>query len=542
MPMKRLIPALCLALGGSLCAKAQLYIDNATFFIESGATVTVQGDLTSNASIQGTGKILLKGTALQNVNMNNGGAATNAYTIPNLEIDNTANVTLTGNARIGTSILFTNGKLQAGNFNVVLANAVTATGMGTNKFIETNGTGFVQREIGNTAASDVLLPVGVGSTYSPVSLTHSGGTYASALLGAQAKSGKSPASHPRTESYTNVYWPVATTGVTGGAFAGTGTYPTDAAPGFTGTETDIYGMSYNGSVWSLAGGAQNSTTNTVTAQLAGNSGQLFGMNRFLLLNTRVLLQGAYSGSGAVMNDGLRSGTNVIPTAEPYRSAPYSFTSVNGGTPEVATATVFNDLGTNDNIVDWVFVELRNNVTPVSSLLQTRSVFVQKDGDLVDIDGTSPVYFKNLDQADYTVTVRHRNHLPISTNNAGAFFKNLNIAPSSLLDFTTLATGSVLGTTGTNYLNSGGFNLMYAGNANSNANVRYGGPANDKDYTLSASPLLNNPTTVSVAGYYQTDVNMNKVVRYGGPANDKDFILSTPLGANPAAVKSQILPN
>ena len=34
-------------------ASAQLYIDNAQFFIQSGATVTVQGNVTSNADIQG---------------------------------------------------------------------------------------------------------------------------------------------------------------------------------------------------------------------------------------------------------------------------------------------------------------------------------------------------------------------------------------------------------------------------------------------------------------------------------------------------------
>lgn len=539
MTMKRFIPVLCLALGGSLCAKAQLYIDNATFFIESGATVTVQGDVTSNTSIQGTGKILLKGTTLQSVNMNNGGSATNAYTIPNLEIDNAANTVLTGNIRIGSSLLFTNGKIQTGNFNVVLANAATATGMGAGKFIETTGTGFAQREIGNAAASAQLLPVGSGTTYAPVSLTHTGGAYANALLSAQAKAGKSPASHPRTESYTNVYWPVATTGITGGTFTGTANY-TD--PGTTGTETDIRGMSYNGSVWSLTGGNQDYAANTITAQFAGTSGQLLGMNRFLLLNTRVLLQGAYSGSGGLMNDALRAGTNVIPTTEPYRGAPYSFASVEGGAQEVVPATIFNDLGTNDNVVDWTFIELRNGVASGSTVQQTRSVFVQKDGDLVDVDGVSPIYFKNLDAGDFTITVRHRNHLPISTNNAGGFYKNLNLAPSSLLDFTTLADGNVLGTSGTNYTTTGGgLKMMWAGNANFNTNVRYGGVSNDKDYILGTT-LSGNSALVLSNVYSPGDVNMNKGVRYGGAANDKDFLLATPLAGNSATIRTQILPN
>ena len=224
-----------------------------------------------------------------------------------------------------------------------------------------------------------------------------------------------------------MYWPVATTGVTGGTFTGTGTYPADATPGFSGTETDIRGMSFNNTDWSLTGGNQVPASNTVTGQLTTTSGQIFGMNRFLLMNSRALLQGA-SPSAGVMLDGLRTGTNVIPTTEPYRGAPYSFATYNGGTQEVAAASVFNDLGNNNNIVDWVFVELRAGATSgIATPIQTRSAFIQRDGDIVDIDGTSPLYFKNEDPGNFTITIKHRNHLAISTNNTAAFYKNLTLS-------------------------------------------------------------------------------------------------------------------
>ncbi len=514
-------------------ASAQLVIDNAQFFIQPGATVTVQGDVTSNADILGTGVLQLKGLAQQNVNMN-------GFNIPNLEIDNTNNVVLTGNTRVGTSVLFTNGKVQVGNFNFILASATTVTGGAANKFLETNGSGFVQRTIGNAAASNQMIPVGAGSNYTPISLTHSGGTYSNAILSAQAKPGKSPNSHIRTESYTNVYWPVSTSGVTGGTFTGTGTYPADGAPGFTGTETDLRGMSFNGTDWSLAGEARDNTLNTVTAQLAANAGQIVGMNRFVVMNSKVLLQGA-NVVGGIMSDALRTGTNVIPTTEPYRGTPYNFLSLNGGVREVAAASVFNDLGSFNNIVDWVFLELRDNVSSGSMLLQTRSAFVQRDGDIVDIDGTSPLYFKNVNAGDYTITVRHRNHIAISTNNTASFYKNLQLASSTpVLDFTAPAT-NVLGAANVNYFQTGGVNMMFAGNANFNTNIRYGGASNDKDYIL-ATPLATNPATVLTGVYSQGDVNMNKVVRYGGAANDKDYLLATPLATNPGAVRSQILPN
>src|ERR1700754_92512 len=95
---------LLLAIGFTGTAYSQLKIDNATYFIGAGATVTVQGDVQSNVSIQGTGLLQLKGSSLQNVDM--GG-----NTIPNLEVDNTTNANLTGAAIIGTNLLFTNGRV-----------------------------------------------------------------------------------------------------------------------------------------------------------------------------------------------------------------------------------------------------------------------------------------------------------------------------------------------------------------------------------------------------------------------------------------------
>ena len=131
------------------CAHSQLTINNAVFFIQSGATVTVQGDVTSNVDIQGTGLLQLKGSTLQNVDM--GG-----FTIPNLEIDNPANATLVSNARIGSGMLFTIGKITQGNFNMRIADVATISGGGTGKFFETNGTGQLMKEASSNISNDVM--------------------------------------------------------------------------------------------------------------------------------------------------------------------------------------------------------------------------------------------------------------------------------------------------------------------------------------------------------------------------------------------------
>ncbi len=530
-------------------ASAQLVIDNAQFFIQPGATVTVQGDVTSNADILGTGLLQLKGTAQQNVNMN-------GFSIPNLEIDNTNNVLLTGTTKVGTSVLFTNGKVQLGNFNFILASGTTVTGAGVNKFLETNGSGFAQRTIGNAAASNQIIPVGAGSNYAPVSLTHIGGVYLNAVLSAQAKTGKSPNSHIRTESHTNVYWPVSTAGVTGGTFTATGTYPADGAGGFTGIEADIRGMSFNGTDWSLVGEARDNVANTVTAQLASNAGQIFGMNEFVLLNAKVLLQGPYNTITARMNDRLRNSgayvpgvlpaSNLIPSTDPYRNAPYNFLHTNNSVPESVISASFpnpfiDQANADNNIVDWVFLELRNNVTPGNAISQTRSALLQRDGDIVDIDGVSSIYFKNLIGAEYTVVVRHRNHLAMSTNPA-LFNKILSLsANSTTLDFSNSPGGNLMGVAGTNYLNASGVNQLYAGNANFNGNLRWSPPSSDKDYILN-TVLLGNAASVLSNTYSAGDLDLNRGVRWSPPNSDKDYFLSTPLSSAATTVKSQVLPN
>ena len=527
--MKKLIAFSSLLLAFAVTGNSQLYIDNATFFIQTGATVTVQGDVTSNVDIQGPGKVLLKGTSNQNVNMN-------GFTIPNLEMDNSANATLTGNARIGNSMLFTNGKITQGNFNVRLSDVATTTGGGANKFFETSGTGQLLKEVSSNL-TNYVLPVGIGTNYYPASVTTSG-TYASATVGVQGKNGADPNKHPRSTDYLNLYWPITRTGITGTVNVA-GNYNAN----FTGVETDLRGIFWNGTNWVLSGGAINTASDDASAPITGN-GNLYAMNRFLLTRTRAMLQGAFNGTD--MNDNLRAGTNLIPLSDPYRSAPYSttFTHVNNPVVEVANASVFSNAAlTADNIVDWVYLELRDNsgVNPGATVVQTRAALVQRDGDVVDIDGVSPVYFKNLDAAaNYTIAVRHRNHLGLSTDPVANLQSLSEVTPGGITDFTTMTDAQLFGTTAA-YTVSGGRVLLLGGNANSNTNTRFSGLNNDRDYLL-ITTLGNNPAGVISNTYSPSDLNLNRTVRFSGLNNDRDFLLITVLGNNPATSRTQAIPN
>lgn len=545
---KSILLLLSLMLG--FASNAQLTISSgATFFIEGGATVTVQGDVTSNADITGTGSLLLKGSAAQNISMN-------GNIVPNLEMDNAANAVLTSNIKISNALLFTNGKIQLGNNTATLSQAATTLGMGANKFLETNGTGFVRREL-NADISNAILPVGAGADYLPIAVTNSGSTYASASIGAQVKGIANSNKHPRTESFLLANWPINKAGITGGTTNATATY-TDPSR-VVNIEADLRGIFWNGSNWSITGGNQNTTNNTVSADISANNGELYGMNKFIVLDSKVFLQGAYNNGTSLMDDRLRNSSspgyatytigavpasNVIPASDPYRVAPYSsfFTHVNNSITEVATATAFHDLATNsNNIVDWVFVELRNTLSPGNVRLQTRSALLQRDGDIVDIDGTSALYFKNVDAGNYAITVRHRNHLGMSTN-PNSFNQALGLLNNATkLNFSNTATvANFLGTANVNFATNGTVNMLYAGNVNMNTGLRWSAPSSDKDFLLN-SILSGNAGTTFSNTYSVGDVNLNRTVRWSAPNSDKDYILSTPLGGASGATKVQLLP-
>jgi hypothetical protein len=531
----------------SVATKAQLTISSgAVFNIQTGAFVTVQGDVTSSADITGAGKLILKGSANQNVNMN-------GFVIPNLEMDNAANATLTGNAKISSSVLFTTGKILVGNNTATLAAATTATGMGVSKFFETNGTGFLRRELAGDITGSVM-PVGAGTDYLPVALTNTGSAYASASIGVQALGTSSTNKHVRTESFLLAKWPIDKVGITGGTTNAVGTYvdPTRVV----GTEADLRGIFWNGTNWSLTGGSQSTAANTVGADIASNTGELYGMNKFLLFDAKVFLQGAGLGTGinaGLMNDLLRTNVayvpntlpagNFLPTSDPYSTnadynANTNFTRVANTPTETVTATAFQDqVIPADNIVDWVFLELRNSATP-SVVAQTRSALLQRDGDVVDIDGVSPIYFKNVDAGNYVISVKHRNHLALSMNVAN-YTQALGLIKNTQFDFSTTAATNLLGVAGTNYFNGSSKNMLYAGNVNGNANVRFTALNNDKDALL--INVLGNVTTNTVTGYSRGDLNMNRIARFTALNNDKDYLLLTILGGVTTVVKTQLVP-
>ena len=196
-------------------------------------------------------------------------------------------------------------------------------------------------------------------------------------------------------------------------------------------------------------------------------------------NPKAFLQGPYDTGLGLMSDNLRV-AGLIPTTSPYTDA---LTTIQ---------TVFNlggTLGTGliqDDIVDWVWVELRDAVD-YTIIVAGKSALLQRDGDIVDSDGISNLSMDAI-SGSYYVVINHRNHLGIMS----ATPLPLTTTPT-FIDFTANS-ATIFG--GSNAIvNIDGSLTMIGGDYDSNKQVQ------NTDIT-GIIPLLGG------SGYSNADIDMN----------------------------------
>jgi len=295
----------------------------------------------------------------------------------------------------------------------------------------------------------------------------------------------------------------------------------------------------------------------------------------LKLNLKVYLEGALMNNGneissdgwPLMRDDLRvnpyDGNNYIPLEDPYTFAYGSidltskFIKVGPGLlPENQVITdsvgVFGVEGDNA-IVDWVFVEVRDKADNLVTL-GTRSGLVQRDGDVVDLDGVSPLRFKGIAADSFYVVVNHRLHL-------GAM--SMLVANNDVVDFRALDTevftfgdsgNSEFDYTGlsTNLLVKPGYSALWGGDFDGNGLVKFDNPNDDKN--LNFYNIITHPENDLGAsnfdfayGYYCSDYDMNGKTKFDNPDDDTNLLLFqmltyelNPLGfSNFAGFKEQV---
>jgi hypothetical protein len=236
------------------------------------------------------------------------------------------------------------------------------------------------------------------------------------------------------------------------------------------------------------------------------------------VSVKLFLQGAYDVSTGMMRDDLRT-KGYLPTSQPYSAMPR--TTYHTGT-ETTTSTVLATTGSNA-IVDWVLVELRTGVG-AATRVATRAALVQRDGDVVDVDGVSPLTFSNQAAGSYYVVATHRNHLGVMSETAIALSTT-----TAVCNFTSTVEG--YGSKAQKEI--GVVNMLWGGNANhtgiTHRNLIFSGANNDPDAIK--NNVLTTPANATALdfsfvpmGYHIGDTNLDGDVKYQGPVNDVDNLI------------------
>jgi hypothetical protein len=172
----------------------------------------------------------------------------------------------------------------------------------------------------------------------------------------------------------------------------------------------------------------------------------------LTLELRAFLEGPYHAAGDSMYCTVAD-QGKLPSAQPYDTSPWNYHGAETAQPMP------------EEVVDWVLVGLRTAPQDSASEIR-RAALLLTDGSVVGTSGTAPVAFPDASEGSYTITLYHRNHLPVCSASA----VNLSHQTTGNYNFSdALAKAYTTGPPAMKQLNAGVWGLL-AGDGNSDGAV------------------------------------------------------------------------
>ncbi|MEO7445283.1 MAG: dockerin type I domain-containing protein [Ferruginibacter sp.] len=482
--------------------QAQLYINGATFVIQSGATVTAQGDVQNAGTLTNDGILQVQGN-FSNTSVYNGTVTTGvlqmtgtgnvtlnagASVINNLLINKTSatdRVLLTNTASVGYTFTLTNGVFST---DPILNPLYTLTAPAAATFSFAAGkevSGRVKRTFWANAAPTVFnqpnMQITTSNGTNPADITVN-------MIPFSEGGDPTQAEREVKRKYTFL------------ANGGSG-YTADVRYPYLGGELNT-NIETNLVPWQLVSTEWNGRLSPVTrdgvndyVSTTGIPASEFNQEWKLAdpkytFNVTAQLRGPWNNTD--MNTTMNS-AGLIPNAQPYNTTPFNYT----GTENQAVP--------NANVVDWVLVEHRKPLSglatdAISATISGRQAgYLLKTGQIVGLDGINPIAFDITKQGSSYIVVRHRNHLgvmsnAIASNAAGTFANDYSILANSYKPVSAPSDPVVLlsGVTGKYGL--------WAGDANKS------GAINATDVNTVKAAVANSST-----GYLLTDVNMSNSI-------------------------------
>jgi len=275
--------------GTSVFSDQSLAVNTGGSLTVSG-TLILKGDLINqNTSGDfGSGTIEFSGTSEQHISGNN--------TLGNLTLNNASGLTLQGNTTVNSTLSLTNGLLNLGNNHLLIGSSGSISGVpSASKMVVATGLGEMRKEFAGTGS--FTFPVGdnTGTTeYSPVTITHTGGTFAPGNYSAIRLINSA---YPGSETnYLNRYWFVNQNGITNPVYNAVFQYLPADVVGLEGGLDCVFvepGLPVHYNI-------TDSTLHQLSATAVTESGVFTGWQApDKTLNLNLFLEGLYAGSGTM---------------------------------------------------------------------------------------------------------------------------------------------------------------------------------------------------------------------------------------------------
>ncbi len=431
-----------------------------------------------------------------------------------------APVTANGNIQFVTG----NNKIVCSGFDFTAGNTASISGEGPTAYFVTDGASQLKRL--GLGAAPFTFPIGADtSRYNPLTLAENGAVDDIGVRCLPEPLTNGTGGAPISADAIAAAWEVTEQTSGGANLSATAQWvAADELPGFARTDCGVARFNA-GTDWDLPPAAMGAAVGAgpYTRTRSNLSPGIFTVLDAAYLNrvrlaVRIMLQGPYNGPTMNMNDKLRTLAN-FPLTAPATYGAGKFTH-SGWQPSggYSIDPAVLSVSGNNAIVDWVFLWLKDPNNPATNL-HTRAALLQRDGDVVDLDGVSEVLFP-ANAGNYIVGIGHRNHLSVrSPNGAGIA---LNETTVTSYDFTTSLTQAH----GANPMKAvqtapTAIYALWGGNTSVNNTVRATGPPAINDYTVILN-TLGFPANVQPNVYSNADVNMDGTVRVTGPPAINDY--------------------
>lgn len=479
-------------------SQAQLTVQSgASFYMQSGSLVTVQGDVQNAGTINNDGNLKVQGNytntgtytgvgsagVLEMYGIGNSNITPGSSAIANLTINKSAAsdvVTLTASTTVNNGFTLTQGILTT---NPTVTPAVALISPAATPYTFAAGKeviGKVRRTGWSAGTSRVF-------NQPNMQVSTAGGTTPTDITVNMIPNGDPT----QTEREVKRVFNFEQTG--GSGFTADVRYPYLSSELNTNTEGNLV-------PWRLVSSEWNARLTPVTRDGANDWVSTTGIAATDLIqewkladpnytmNVMANLRGPWNGT--TMNTNINS---ILPLNQPYNVSPYNYTGTETAISIPATA------------VDWVLVEHRKPASglPADALVATitgrKAGFLLSNGTVVEVDGVTPISVPITKQGNAFIAIRHRNHLGVLSNVIAS-----NITGSFANDYTILANSykPVGAPSDPVVLLSGGGGKygLWAGDANKN------GAVNATDVNAIKSAIAGSTT-----GYQFTDANMSNSI-------------------------------